>query len=154
MSDAAETALKKKYEQLKAKREAKQQQGAGDSASGRGAGSAMATPGTSLSGILHQMEKDSGQAKSQCDDAKADDKEPGAVVKASALDPSAIAAFQAMRGTPNERSSLGGEPPAKRAKVAGGGNKLPAVPKRLSTAGTRRFWQPQTRSRPKTVPRD
>jgi hypothetical protein len=135
MGDAAETALKKKYEQLKAKREAKQQQGSGDSAGGRGAGSAVATPGTSLSGILQQMEKDSGQAKSQGDDAKADDKEPGAVVKASALDPSAIAAFQAMRGTPNERSSLGGEPPAKRAKVAGGGNKLPAVPKRLSTAG-------------------
>ena len=50
MGDAAETALKKKYEQLKAKREAKQQ-GAGDSAGGRGAGSAVATPGTSLSGI-------------------------------------------------------------------------------------------------------
>ena len=152
MGDAAETALKKKYEQLKAKREAKQQQGSGDSAGGRGAGIAVATPGTSLSGILQQMEKDSGQARSQGDAAKADDKEPGAVVKASALDPSAIAAFQAMRGTPNERSSLGGEPPAKRAKVAGG-NKLPAVPKRLSTAGTRRFWQPQTRCRPKPVAR-
>jgi hypothetical protein len=112
----------------------------------------VSTPGTSLSGILQQMEKNSCQARSQGDDAKADDKEPGAVVKTSALDPIVITAFQAMWGTPNDRSSLGGEPPAKRAKVAVG-NKLPDVPKRLSTAGTRRFWQPQTRCRPKPVTR-
>ena len=98
------SALKKKYEQLKAKREAKQQQqqqqGAGDGAGGSGAGSASAGNGA-LSGILQQIEK------TQSDEAKTDDRrEPGAaVVKASALDRSAIEAFKAMRGP------TGGEPP-------------------------------------------
>jgi len=127
-TDGMPSALKKKYEQLKAKREAKQQQqqqqGAGDGAGGSGAGSASAGNGA-LSGILQQIEK------TQSDEAKTDDRrEPGAaVVKASALDRSAIEAFKAMRGP------TGGEPPAKRAKV---GNKLPSVPKRLSTAGAGR----------------
>jgi hypothetical protein len=112
MADAEEQ-LKKKYAQLKAKREAKQQQQQQQQQhAARGDG--MASGGTeggghaagALSGILQQMDN----SKPQSDEARGDDKEPGAVVKASALDRSAIEAFKALRGP------TGGEPSAKRAK--------------------------------------
>ena len=115
MGDDAEAKLKSKFAQLKAKREAKQQQqqqqqqqlgadGAASSAAPSGG-----QPASALSGILQQMEG----SKAQNDDAKIDEKEPGAIVKASALDRSAIEAFKALRGP------AGGEPPAKRAKGPG-----------------------------------
>jgi hypothetical protein len=116
----AEAKLKSKFAQLKAKREAKQQQ---QQQSGDGAASSAAhggQPSGALSGILQQMEG----SKAHNDDAKIDEKEPGSVVKASALDRSAIEAFQALR------VPAGGEPPAKRAKgpgAAGTCRLLPSV---------------------------
>ena len=113
----AEDALKKKYAQLRAKKKAEQQQQGGD---GAGGGGSSATGSISaLSGILQQMESSSGLGKSQ-DNSKQDDTGTNSIVKASALDRSAIEAFKAMRGP------TGGEPPAKRAK-------LPTMTKRIST---------------------
>jgi len=122
----ANDALKKKYEQLKAKREAKQQQkgegGGGSGVAGGGGGGGATLSG--VSGILQQME--SSASKTHLDDARLDTKE--STVKAAALDRSAIEAFKAARGP------TGGDPLPKRAKATG--LKLPSVPKRMSAGGT------------------
>jgi len=122
----ANDALKKKYEQLKAKREAKQQQkgegGGGSGAAGGGGGGGATLSG--VSGILQQME--SSASKLHLDDATKESLV--STVKAAALDRSAIEAFKAARGP------TGGDPLPKRAKATG--LKLLSVPKLMSAGGT------------------
>ena len=131
MSDekkSVEDALKKKYAQLKAKKEAKQRElqaaAAAAAAEGGTAGAGGAEP---VQQILQQIESSAGQSRPPADDGRPDEPQSAGVVKASALDRSAIDAFKAMRGP------AGGEPAAKRARATGA--KLPSVPKRASTGG-------------------